>query len=730
MTQSDSDESQPQPPLAPEESTVVNRVVPVGEGDPEKTTQALGDAPSSEEAPGTKAPEVVSQAQSGDTLAPAKVSNEPADEDASKGKKRRRRRKKKQATAPDSADADAKPAATAPFARFFARGGSKKHAFAVGEVVAGRVERVADGVIVVDLFGKAKAILDVDEPREVPIFVPEPDAEAKAAPKFSREADTWPSHESDDEDSEVTSTGNVAAPSATADTVPGTTAAPPVSAVASTGQTAPSPPEESHAETEAALNEEVSAQATVEAGATSDTTKLEETVPPPNEDLSDADLALLEPLTEVEPPTEGGIFRGRIGSVSESGHIAIVNRDIDRAAVKKAIVAARAQKLRVQGVVYGYNRGGFDVLIGGIRAFCPASGMSLRPIDDPNEHVGKRVLFALPENKSGKRSIIVSRRNLLDKEARQQARARMEELSVGDKIDGKVIDIRDYGVLVDLGGGLDGLVHLSEVSWNRGKKASDLLARGDAVKVEVLKLQPASRKDRYGRVSLSIRTCLPDPWDEAADLLKPGNTVKGEVVRTTEFGAFVRIKDGIEGLLHISELGGKDITHAKQAIAEGAEIDVVVERVDKSQRRISLSKLSAADAKAIAEGGFDASKAPKSLKPGSHVNVVVKRVEHVGLRVQVEGVLGRRGRGFVPNRELGEGGGDQKKGPSQGSVIEVKIVGTDRDGSLRCSVKGMHLDDERKAVREYRKEAAKQGLGTFGDLLRAKLEQPADVGNE
>ncbi|MGB5219905.1 MAG: S1 RNA-binding domain-containing protein, partial [Polyangiales bacterium] len=442
----------------------------------------------------------------------------------------------------------------------------------------------------------------------------------------------------------------------------------------------------------------------------------------PPEDLSDADLTLLGPLPEQEPPELGAIFRGRIGAVAESGHIAIVNRIVDKAAVRKALRAARDQHQRVTGVVYGFNRGGFDVLVGGVRAFCPASAMSLTPIEDPNAFVGQRCEFSLPQDKGGKKSIIVSRRNILEKEARKRARERMEELEVGTKLKGKVLEVRDYGVLVDLGDGLDGLVHMSEVSWSRGVRPQDAAKVGDEVDVEVLKVQQATRKDRFGRVSLSMRACLPDPWEEAKESLRPGTPVKGKVVRTTDFGAFIEIQENIEGLLHISELGGsKDLTHAKQAVAEGDEIDVVIERVDKDQRRISLSKLSEADAKAIESGEIEFGKAPRSLKPGTHVAVVVKRVEHSGAQVQVQGMLGKRGRGFIPNRELQDAGGENRKGPSQGDVIEVKVIGTERDGTLRCSIRARLLDEERRAVKEYRKESAKQGLGTFGDLLKAKL---------
>jgi len=441
-----------------------------------------------------------------------------------------------------------------------------------------------------------------------------------------------------------------------------------------------------------------------------------------------ADLTLLDPLPELEAPQVGAIFRGRIGGVAESGHIVIVNRIVNKGAVRKALRAARDAHQRVHGVVYGYNRGGFDVLVGGVRAFCPASAMSLTHIDDPNALVGQRCEFSLPQDKgSNKKSIIVSRRNILEKESRKRARQRMTDLEVGTKLQGKVIDVRDYGVLVDLGDGLDGLVHMSEVSWSRGVRPQEVAKAGDEVDVEVLKVQQATRKDRFGRVSLSMRACQPDPWDTAKDTIRPGTPIKGKVVRTTDFGAFIELQENIEGLLHISELGGnRELTHAKQAVTEGDEINVVVERVDRQQRRISLSRLTEADAAAIEAGEIEVGKAPRNLKQGSLVAVVVKRVDHTGVQVQVDGMLGKRGRGFIPGRELQDVRDDKRTGVSQGDTIQVKVIGTERDGTLRCSIRARLLDDERKAVREYRKESASQGLGTFGDLLKAKLGGDSD----
>ena len=670
-----------------------------------------------------------------------------AAEEAGKKKRRRRRKKKGAQAGASEAPQDAKSAHHhAPFIHLFSGGVTRKHAFSPGEEIAGRVERVEHGTVIIDVFGKATAIADVDEPRDIPVIAhgteePKPEAEAtpqkdpalespvaespvgeaspvaevpavEVAAVEAPVAEVARAVERDTSEWQFTSTDvNDIDDLGEADTVVAAQAFDPTSVV----EVPPAPPVPL-TETLAQPDHETNAEAGREAGA------LATAVTEPPEDPADADLTLLEPLPELEPPQVGAIFRGRISGVAESGHIVIVNRVIDKAAVRKALRAARGLHHRVQGIVYGYNRGGFDVLVGGVRAFCPASAMSLTPIEDPNTFVGQRCEFSLPQDKGGKKSIIVSRRNILEKEARKKARERMAELQVGARLNGKVLEVRDYGVLVDLGDGLDGLVHMSEVSWGRGVRPQDAAKVGDEVEVEVLKVQQATRKDRFGRVSLSMRACQPDPLEAAADSIRPGMPLKGKVVRTTEFGAFVQLQDNIEGLLHISELGGsRELTHAKQAVTEGDEIHVVVERVDRQQRRISLSKLSEADAAAIEAGEIEVGKAPRSLKPGSVVSVVVKRVDHTGVQVQVDGMLGKRGRGFIRSRELQDAHDDKRKGVSQGDVIEVKVIGTERDGSLRCSVRARLLDDERKAVREYRKESAQQGLGTFGDLLKAKL---------
>ncbi|MBW2461438.1 MAG: S1 RNA-binding domain-containing protein [Deltaproteobacteria bacterium] len=701
---------------------------------PSDAAAPLGDAPG--------APADVAGAGNGAAEAGAEAGE--LGEDGAKKKRRRRRRKKKSAAgdvaAPGvegAADAQAHShghghghghadkKSHAPFLRYFKGDPNKRQAFTAGDVVAGRVAAALDGAFAVDLFGRADAYVDAWEPREIEaVEVP------AAAPDASQNTDASAA------DGDAVSAGvEDAAPAAVggpvsaaepmavaAEEAPGAEAVPAeaVAAEEAPGAEAGTAVEASGAEVAATDEASVVAPAASDAGpdsasAAEEATAADEkpaapTVAPPTKREGDAPAA----------PALGVVFRGRVGSVSESGHIALVNRAVNKRQTRASIAAAREAKQRVEGVVFGFNRGGFDVLVEGVRVFCPASGMSLGTIPDPHEFLGQRLEFTVPPRKGGgQKNLVVSRKSILERGQRKARKERLKSLKVGEDLMGRVTQVRDYGAFVDIGDGVEGMVHQSELSWNRGDKPSDVVKAGDEVKVRVSKVST----EKHGRVDLSMRVHLADPWDEHAELLSPGSYSKSKVVRTAEFGAFIELTPGIDGLLHITELG-KNLKHADQACKVGDELDVVVERVDKGQRRISLSKLSPADVQAIADGKLDPKDRPKSLKPGTIIEVVIEKVDHNGAQVQVKGVLGRRGRGYLPNREFGtKAEGARRKDIVQGAVISVKVAGTDRDGGLRVSIKGMEFDEERKAVKAYRKEAAKQGFGTFGDLLRAKLDK-------
>jgi small subunit ribosomal protein S1 len=646
---------------------------------------------------------------------------EGASADPTKKKRRRRRRKK---GGPAQAGAEGAPVeggggekphherparegAGGVFARFFdgAHGG-KRHAFAAGEVVAGRVVRVVGGAFAVDLFGKAIAFVDIFEPREIPhIPEPEPAPVVEAAQPQAEGAAEAPAAPAEGEAAVAAAEAPVVeAPAAEAQA-----AEAPAAEAAPVAEAAPA-----EAAAEAVADEGLAHQAEAHEAEAHDGHEEDGAHEEHHEEHAD------EPEPEPPPPPGlGEIFRGRIGAVAESGHIAIVNRIIDVQAAKQKLLKAREHRRRVRGVVFGFNRGGFDVLVEGIRVFCPASGMSLGPIENPEELLGERLDFTVPPAKAGTHGLVVSRRGILERLMRKQAKQLLKSLQPGQRLKGRVTQVREFGLFVDLGG-IEGLVHQSELSFSRGVRPQDAAQPGDEIEVQVLRVGEGQTRKERERVSLSLKSLQDDPWSQHEALLEAGTVHTGKVVRTTEFGAFIELAPQIEGLLHISELG-RELKHANQAVNEGDEIRVVVERIDRKQRRISLSRLSAAEEKSL-EQGVDA-KSARPPKPGQHLTVVVDKVEHMGLIVQVPGVFGRRGRGFIPNSEMGtERGTDHRKGFPNGTKIPVKVMGIDRDGGFRFSRKALVNEEEKRAVQDYRKEVARQGLGTFGDLLRKKLE--------
>jgi len=595
-------------------------------------------------------------------------------------------------------------------------------------VVAGRVQKVEHGVIVVDLFGKATAMADEYEPREVPVLPePAPEPEAPAAQDAAAQPVAAEAAEAAETAAAAEGEANAAVvESATDSGAPADAPVPP--AVEAQAEEAEHTVTEAAAPEPAPVNEEHSASGELQAATEADA-----------DHDGDHEHDHEEAVVSVEPPREkppapaiGQVFKGRVGAVSESGHIAILNRIIDSKAVRAQLAQFREQHKRVHGMVYGYNRGGFDVLVEGLRAFCPASAMSLEDIAEPLDFVGKKLEFLLPASKAGGKDIIVSRRSILERLQRRKTKEFLRGLTPGQKFKGKVTAVRDFGLFVDIGG-VEGLVHQSELSFAFGVKPNNVAKVGDEIDVQVLRVggdpnkgpnakEQGGKRDRLTRVSLSVKALLPDPWDAHAAALTEGAIHKGKVVRAAEFGAFVEIAPEVEGLLHITELG-RDLKHASQAVREGDEIFVAVERVDRKARRVSLSKLSDADVKDFEAGTLardDA--ATRNLRQGNNVKVKIERIEPRCVFGRVVGTVGRRGRVFIPSSETGtERGSDLRKAFPIGTELEAKIIGTDRDGSLKCSVKAMQIDEERKAVKDYRREAAKQGFGTFGDLLRAKL---------
>lgn len=219
----------------------------------------------------------------------------------------------------------------------------------------------------------------------------------------------------------------------------------------------------------------------------------------------------------------------------------------------------------------------------GVRAFIPASLVDRRFVEDLNEFKGQTLQVKVVELDPEKNKLILSRRAVLEQEQEVRAEELMEKLQPGAVIEGVVQRLTDFGAFVDVGGA-DGLVHISELSFSHVDHPSDVVKEGDKVNVRVLRVDPQA-----GRISLSIKAAQPEPWEQYAAEYQPGDVVQGVVKRVVDFGAFVELQPGLEGLVHVSQISNEHVAHASDVLDPGQEVSVRILSVEPDRRRISLS---------------------------------------------------------------------------------------------------------------------------------------------
>jgi len=242
-------------------------------------------------------------------------------------------------------------------------------------------------------------------------------------------------------------------------------------------------------------------------------------------------------------------------------------------------------RIPVEGNVVKEMKGGFEIKIGGsVRAFCPFSQMGLRREEQQADYIGRSFSFNIIEYGEDGRNIVLSRKAILEDERQNKMSALKESLKEGMKITGKVTSIQKFGAFVDIGG-IEGLLPVSEIAWTRTEKVGDVLSAGQTVEVIIKKLDW-----EQNRFSFSLKDALPDPWEAAADNFPVGSYHTGTVSRLAPFGAFVTMKEGLDGLVHISKLGaGRRLSHPREVLKEGQAVEVQIEAVERAQRKISLA---------------------------------------------------------------------------------------------------------------------------------------------
>lgn len=307
-------------------------------------------------------------------------------------------------------------------------------------------------------------------------------------------------------------------------------------------------------------------------------------------------------------PAVGGEIEVHVDRYDESNGLLLLTR---KGAAVHANWSNVATGMTVEARVTATNKGGLSVDVNGIRGFMPVSQIDLYRVDNAEQFVNQKLKCLVAEANPQKRNLVVSRRALLEKE-REEGRARVwAELAEGQVRSAIVRSVRDFGAFVDLGG-VDALLHVSEMSWGRVADPSQIVQPGQTVQVVVLKIDRERRK-----VGVGLKQLQASPWDQAAQKYAANSVVTGRVTRLTDFGAFVELEPGVEGLVHVSELAPQRVRRPADVVQVGQEVQVLVLRVDAAQRKVSLSlkATQSKDAAAPPEAGPAEEQLRKATRP-------------------------------------------------------------------------------------------------------------------
>ena len=392
---------------------------------------------------------------------------------------------------------------------------------------------------------------------------------------------------------------------------------------------------------------------------------------------------------------------------------------------------AYADEVRVDGAIFGRVKGGFTVDLGGAVAFLPGSQVDVRPVRDAGPLMGLKQPFQILKMDRRRGNIVVSRRAILEESRAEQRAEVIGKLAEGDSVDGVVKNITEYGAFVDLGG-VDGLLHVTDMAWRRVNHPSEILTIGETVKVQVVKINKETH-----RISLGMKQLMDDPWDIVSVKYPLASQHKGRVTNITDYGAFVELEAGVEGLVHVSEMSWtKKNVHPGKIVSTSQEVDVMVLEIDGVKRRVSLGL------KQTQRNPWEvfAEQHPE----GSQVEGEVKNITEFGLFIGLEGDID----GMVHLSDLtweGRGEyviGDYRKGDMVQAVVSevdvekerislsVKALGGDKFADAVGGVKrGSIITVEITAIEDGGIEVEYEGMKSFirrSDLSRDRAEQRPD----
>ena len=418
---------------------------------------------------------------------------------------------------------------------------------------------------------------------------------------------------------------------------------------------------------------------------------------------------------------------------SEEGLLTLSKEKADRITIWRDISKSCREGEVIEGEIVGKVKGGLSVDIGRILAFLPGSQIDLKPVRNLDALIGQRLKFKVIKFNRKRNNIVLSRRVLLDEERKQLRQETLKNLKEGDVVEGTVKNLTDYGAFIDLGG-MDGLLHITDISWGRIGHPSERLSAGDRIKVKILRFDREKEK-----VSLGLKQALPDPWESVPQRYPTGSRIKGKVVNVTDYGVFVELEDGIEGLVHISELTwSKKMKHPSKVVHIGDTVEVMVLDCDPLKRRISLGmKQVEPNPWALIEEKY-----PVGTKVVGRVKTVTDFGIFIGFDEGVDGLVHVSEMSWT--KKIKHPGELYKKGQQ----VEAVVLNIDRKNErFSLGVKQLTADPWKDVARRYRKgevvagkvtnvtdfgafvelEEGIEGLVHVSEISREKVEKPSDV---
>jgi small subunit ribosomal protein S1 len=416
----------------------------------------------------------------------------------------------------------------------------------------------------------------------------------------------------------------------------------------------------------------------------------------------------------------------------EDGRVVISKEKADRLKIWDDISKAYKADEAVEGVVLSRVKGGLAVDIG-VKAFLPGSQVDLRPVRNLEHIVGQRLQFKIIKFNKRRANIVLSRRALLESERKKMRETTLQTLAPGQIVDGVIKNLTDYGAFIDLGG-IDGLLHVTDMSWGRVNHPSEIFHVGDEIKVKVLKFDSDNE-----RVSLGLKQIQPDPWIDASMRYPIGKRISGRVVSLAEYGAFLELEPGIEGLVHVSEMSWtKRIKHPSKVVNVGDTVEAVVLDVDERDRKISLGM------KQIEPNPW--SVIEEKYPVGTRVSGAVRNVTNFGVFVGLEEGID----GLVHVSDISWT--EQIKHPSEkfnkGDVVEAVVLKIDKENEkFSLGIKQLQENPWNELLRKYpvgseitgavttvadfgafvRLEEGIEGLIYSSELAAERVDNPAEV---